>query len=227
MKRLLTFNLENGKYVICENEKAIFSIDGVDLTFNSLEFYNGIYKDGRTTLIQFENRIQNDQFKKGSYIYQWINEIITAIRDAFNEADEEEENSAEKGSLKVIHLYELAACAGSGFFSDDAEKNWDDYEVNNTEADYAVKISGYSMEPKIPDGCIVLVKKTEGLSHNDIGIFNFNGEAMCKRYVICDRKTLLVPENKSNEYKQIEVSENDTFTTQGKVIDIIDENVAK
>lgn len=57
-------------------------------------------------------------------------------------------------------------------------------EVDKQDADYAVKISGKSMEPTIKDGSVVMVKQVDVLSNGDIGIFIINGEVMCKRYII-------------------------------------------
>ena len=45
MKRQLKFEFENDRYVIKENNSVVFSIDGKDLKFVSLDFYNGIYKN--------------------------------------------------------------------------------------------------------------------------------------------------------------------------------------
>ena len=49
-------------------------------------------------------------------------------------------------------------------------------------ADFGVRISGQSMEPTIDDGCIVWVHQQEDIMHGQIGIFNVNSGALCKRY---------------------------------------------
>lgn len=87
----------------------------------------------------------------------------------------------------------------------------------------AVKISGHSMEPKIPDGCIALVKQAQELNNNDVGIFNVDGQSMCKRYKKVGRGIVLVPDNNSGEYKSIKVSEVSSCVIQGKVVEIINE----
>ena len=45
MKRQLTFDYENEHYVIKEDNNTLFSINGRELKFVSLDFYTGIYKD--------------------------------------------------------------------------------------------------------------------------------------------------------------------------------------
>lgn len=49
-------------------------------------------------------------------------------------------------------------------------------------ADYAVRISGDSMEPYIHDGDIVFVEQTEELSIGEVGIFCVDGAMYCKQY---------------------------------------------
>lgn len=49
-------------------------------------------------------------------------------------------------------------------------------------ADYAVCISGDSMEPYIHDGQMVFVEEGEDLKAGDVGIFSVNGEMYCKLY---------------------------------------------
>ena len=50
MKRQLSFEFENDKYVIKENNSTIFSIDGRELRFVSLDFYNGIYRNNSAAI---------------------------------------------------------------------------------------------------------------------------------------------------------------------------------
>lgn len=59
-----------------------------------------------------------------------------------------------------------------------------------TDADYAVCISGDSMEPYIHDGEKVFVKETQALYDGDIGIFCVDGAMYCKQYYVDDKKNL-------------------------------------
>ena len=89
MKRQLTFEYENGRYVIKDDNNVLFAIDGRELKFVSLEFYNGIYKDC-SAAIELTNAIANDDLKKGEYIFAWLTEIITAIQAELNDPEIEE-----------------------------------------------------------------------------------------------------------------------------------------
>lgn len=89
MKRQLTFDYENEHYVIKEENNILFSIDGRELKFVSLDFYNGIYKD-RSAAIELTNVATTDELKKGKYIFEWLTDIITAIQAEVNKQEVEE-----------------------------------------------------------------------------------------------------------------------------------------
>ena len=228
MKRSLAFEYQSGSYLITEQGKSIFSINEQDLRFDAFRFYEGIYAgEGKSTFIELIDCI-GETNKTGKYIFSWISEVISAIHDAFlNETDKDNEILAEEvkeepineepGSHKIIPLFDFAACAGDGFYIDENVLH-EDYSTEVMEADYAVKISGHSMEPTIFDGAVVLVKKVEKLDHNDIGIFNVDGSTMCKRYIRKGRGEILAPDNKNGEFSEIKVSSVGTYVIQGKVI---------
>lgn len=223
MKRIIKLDYKDNKYVLLETDNIIFSINENDLKFDSLKFYNGIYKgENKSVDIELNNEITNDPSKKGNYIYNWLNEIFRAIFNEIGDTSGNDNNISKTEDSKVIPLFELSACAGDGFYIDESVPH-SDYSVSNQEADYAVKISGHSMEPVIPDGSIALVKQVKELNSNDIGIFNVDGQSMCKRYKKVGRGIVLVPDNNSGEYKSIKVSEVSSCVIQGKVVEIIKE----
>ena len=87
MKRQLNFDYKNGQYVITEKDTVLFSIDGKELKFVSLDFYNGIYKD-KSAAIELKNIISDDELKKGKYIFEWLTDIITSIQTELVETQE-------------------------------------------------------------------------------------------------------------------------------------------
>lgn len=218
MKRQLIFDFESGKYVLRENNHTIFSIDGNTLKFVALDFYNSLYR-GQSAAIEVSNAIINDELKKGTYIFNWLSQIVIAVQDALNDPEPEDqlEEQANKEERKLIFLFDLAACAGDGFFSDGPSGVEQQIESPYCEADYAVRISGKSMEPTIVDGSIVYVKRVEQLCDGDIGIFVVDGNVMCKRYRE-DTKVWLQPDNPSPEYSPKHIDENTECIIQGKVL---------
>lgn len=237
MRRQLYFDysLSEKSYIIQEDGNNIFCIEGNTLKFDSLQFYNGVYAGNKSTAINFENKISddsNDPLKKGSYIFAWINEIFKAIEKELPEPKTAEDQYSKREdfelaltdeimsiseSKKTIPLFDWPACAGDGFYFDQANVPFERIEVDEQNADYAVKISGRSMEPTIEDGSIVMVKQVNVLSNGDIGIFRINGEIMCKRYCIDDAGIILKPDNRSGEFFDVNVSEAEC-AIQGKVL---------
>lgn len=237
MRRQLYFDysLTENSYIIQENGNNIFCIDGNTLKFVSLEFYNGVYAGNKSTAIDFENKISDasdDPPKKGSYIFAWINDIFKAVEEELPEPEktEDQHNKQEDNkfglideiqptseSKKIIPLFDWPACAGDGFYFDQANVPFERIEVDDPNADYAVKISGRSMEPTIEDGSVVKVKQVEVLSNGDIGIFSINGEIMCKRYCMDDTGIILKPDNQSGDFCDIDVSKVEC-AIQGKVL---------
>lgn len=51
MKRIIKLDYEENQYVLKEEDNVIFNINENDLKFDSLKFYNGIYKDKIKSLI--------------------------------------------------------------------------------------------------------------------------------------------------------------------------------
>ena len=98
-----------------------------------------------------------------------------------------ERPAAEKRSTfsrRSIFLYDMPVSAGSGVYLDDAtaEKiNIPDNEKTVT-ADFALRISGNSMEPKYHDGDILLVENADSTEVGELGIFVLDGSGYFKKY---------------------------------------------
>ena len=214
MKRQLKFRFENGNYVIKEGDSVVFSIDAKTLKFISLDFYNGIYKD-KSAAIELVKDIDSSDSKMGNYIFNWINEIIISIQSELKEPELEDIELVV--CRKFVPLVELSACAGDGFYSEGPSKAEGEVESPFANADYAVKISGKSMQPTIMDKSTVFVEATEVLSDGDIGIFVVDGEVMCKRYREDGERVWLQPDN-SSEFDSIELNDHIDCRTQGKVL---------
>lgn len=78
--------------------------------------------------------------------------------------------------------------------------------------DYAIKVSGSSMEPDYFDGDIVLVSQKVELNHGDVGIFIVNNDAYIKEY----GETELISRNPDAD--NIIISEYDNIVCMGKVV---------
>lgn len=119
--------------------------------------------------------------------------------------------------IRFLPLYRLAVSAGTGEFLDGA--GFDTVEVGeevSPSADFGVRISGDSMEPRFVHGQIVWVKKQDTLSPGEIGIFLLNGSGYCKRLERTEHGTALISLNSS--YAPIHVRSGDDLRVFGKVV---------
>lgn len=92
-------------------------------------------------------------------------------------------NDTEKHSIKLPY-YDLPASAGTGEYLD--EYNHFEYifvpeSEDALRADYVMRVSGDSMEPKYYEGDKLLVKYTEAIDPGQIGIFIVNNERYVKK----------------------------------------------
>ena len=93
-------------------------------------------------------------------------------------AEQDEEESC------YIDICALPAGAGTGVYLD--ESRTEPLKIVHTDiadrANYAVKVSGISMEPLFHDGDIVLVETCPSIEQGEIGVFIVNGEGFIKKY---------------------------------------------
>ncbi len=96
---------------------------------------------------------------------------------------------------RTLPLYGLSVSAGTGVFLDDtaAEEITIPDNARTEGADFAVKISGRSMEPKFRDGDVLLVQDCDAVENGELGIFVLDGAGYFKKYA-GDRLVSLNPE---------------------------------
>lgn len=83
---------------------------------------------------------------------------------------------------KIIPLISNSFAAGRG--EPDFGNPWEDYEVPiDTDADFAVRINGDSMEPYLPDKSIQLCRKGDP-ADGDVAVLVVDGEFLCKQ--VCE-----------------------------------------
>ncbi len=110
-------------------------------------------------------------------------------------------------------IYQVSA--GTGFFLDEGD-SWEEIQVPDSpearRADFALTISGDSMEPIYHNGDIVLVKQAESVMIGEIGIFVVDGNGYIKKFG-GDRLISL-----NNAYSDIPLNSDHYFRCCGKVI---------
>ena len=84
---------------------------------------------------------------------------------------------------------------------------------------FAVKVKGDSMEPKIPNGSTIIIKKDIQIESGEIGAFNLNDENFVKQKKLIKDKLILHSFNLAYEDKV--VNEFDDFIEYGKVVKVM------
>lgn len=122
--------------------------------------------------------------------------------------------SLDAPKLRTLRLYNIAASAGTGSYL--SEGGYSDISVycnpTTESADFAIRVSGNSMNPKYSDGDILLVEKADELDRGELGIFSLNGDSYFKKFG-GDRLISLNP-----EYSDILLSRDDDLKCFGRVI---------
>lgn len=132
---------------------------------------------------------------------------------------ENDDSLIEEPPVRIIPLYDLPVSAGFGNRLDDYEP-YENYETTSVAADFALRISGDSMEPQICHGDIVLVKKQGTIDNANIGIAVVEREVFCKKIITTGKAPLLVSLNK-DKYPPRAITSDERIDILGKVIDVI------
>ena len=104
--------------------------------------------------------------------------IVTVVIDELRR-EEKAQRLAEKPAMRIIPLLGNSFAAGPG--EPDFGNLWEDYEVPaDSPAEFAIRISGDSMEPHLPDGSVALCRKSLPRD-GEVGAFLIDGEYLCKQ----------------------------------------------
>lgn len=118
---------------------------------------------------------------------------------------------------RSIRLFDIRVSAGTGNILDG-----DHYEMIEVgkevpdHADFGVRITGDSMQPRYVDGQIVFVHRQQTLGNGEIGIFYLEGNAYIKK--LQDDKNGLFLISLNPKYEPIPIHANTEFKIFGKVV---------
>jgi SOS-response transcriptional repressor LexA len=118
---------------------------------------------------------------------------------------------------RELKLFSEPVSAGTGNFL--AGDQYQMITVGNdvpADADFGVRISGNSMEPRYINGQIVFIRQQNVLENGEIGIFLLDGEAYIKKLQNDSNGHFLISLNK--DYTPIPIRKHSEFTILGKVI---------
>ena len=140
----------------------------------------------------------------------------SSVRNRIQMANDYLFGIVENINLKIIRLYDFPVSAGHGNFIGDETATYTEITTDNRKADYAVKITGDSMEPDYHDGDILLVKSQNTLNSGQLGIFFYDGDTLFKKYRKNKKKISIISLNKN--YKIVDIPSNRQLIIQGLVL---------
>lgn len=128
---------------------------------------------------------------------------------------EEPMQTAERSFVRrKLFLYDLPVSAGTGVYLD--ETRAEEITIPDTpktqDADFALRISGNSMEPRYHDGDVLLVQNCDSVEVGELGIFVLDGSGYFKIYG-GDRLISMNP-----KYGDILLKDFEEITCTGRVI---------
>ena len=137
--------------------------------------------------------------------------------------DKKKKNSSyeldDESTVKIL-FYDMPVSAGCGYYLDSTQAQ--KITVASTplteKADFALRVSGDSMEPKFSNGDIVIIESGGRVEEGKVGIFVLNGEGYIKKFG-GDRLISLNP-----SYADIKIKPDDTFECKGLVLGRIKKN---
>ena len=133
--------------------------------------------------INLLSALEQDHIKKYRDLDSHGKDMVDTVLDKeYNRIlsyEDEQDNSNEY----FIAYYDLPASAGTGAFlhTDTTQKLKVPETPTTLRADFAVRVSGDSMEPKYYDGDILLVEEKPDIEMGQIGIFVLNGTGYVKK----------------------------------------------
>ena len=126
-------------------------------------------------------------------------------------------DEAPKSRLRVANE---TAAAGFGSYLNDSK--FEEIEIDPkyipTGTSFGVRISGNSMEPEIPNGCIAFVRACPAIDNGQIGIFALNNEGYCKRIDVNQEHSQIRLLSTNPDYAPIKIKYHDDLRTYGQVL---------
>ncbi len=124
------------------------------------------------------------------------------------------QSAASRLGKRPLPLFDLPVSAGTGVFLDDARA--EEIMIPNNPrtdgADFAVRISGHSMEPRYHDGDVLLIQDCDTVENGELAIFVLDGAGYFKKFG-GDRLLSLNP-----EFGDILLKDFDEVVCCGKVV---------
>ena len=157
--------------------------------------------------------------KKYNALDSYGKKLVNAILDMeYERCTGKAKREKEQKKTKIIPLFGVSFAAGRG--EPDTGSAWEDYEVpEDSKGEFAVRITGDSMEPELHDGDIALCKKRYP-EMGEIAVVLVNGSFYVKQFITDGINIYLRSLNRKRKDADLDIwaSGNDTVKCFGTVI---------
>lgn len=149
--------------------------------------------------------------------------IDTLLEKEYKRCQMEQDSKSESvaSGKTVLRRYISPAAAGTPLY---AERDYEtiDYpsDVVPEGTEYAVGISGQSMEPDVPDGCSVFVARTDQIRNGDIVIAWVDGEGTVCKQAVTDGDQIVELRSINRQFADISGEDLEGLRIYGKVLGI-------
>lgn len=146
------------------------------------------------------------------------------IENFFSNSFGDNENLKISSKIKKIPIISKVS-AGIGVFGIDDVLEWLEMPTSLCKnCDFATFIEGDSMEPKVYDNDLILVRKTNFLDNGSIGVFKIGEDIFCKKFYQNPITKAIILKSINKNYDSISIASEDEFHILGKVVCKIDYN---
>lgn len=172
-------------------------------------------------------REQKDLIAKINSLDKHGKKILSIVLEEELSRQQDEETLSKSTSKPpkdvTVRVYDEPAAAGMGNYAEGDLCHDERFSRNIVpeETDFAVRISGESMMPTIPDRCIAFIRGASVINNGEYGIFILDGQAYCKQLTLMGKTVILHSLNP--ECPDVEVPAFAEFRTLGKVLGYYDE----
>lgn len=174
-----------------------------------------------------DRRIMTDDAQHIGVLYDRADEkdklLTHSVLDKYDEGEKITAISTKQrnpGKMIEFDVFDEPAAAGLGNYLDAPQSRREQFPafmVPNG-ADFCIRISGNSMEPRITDGTTVFVKHSVTIESGRVGIFVLNGSAYCKQLIVDREKKEVRLHSFNPDYADIVVTAADDLRTIGQVL---------
>jgi len=168
----------------------------------------------------FDDTPQGEAYQNDSHsnrFGQYFEFPRDSAREPTHEIPREHPGERHRELPRILRLYDIPVSAGTGNFLDSS--SYEEIEAPSyvpIAVDFALRVSGDSMEPLLQDGQVIWVKEQEVLDSGEIGIFTYSDDVYCKKLIADGSRAYLRSLNPI--YKDIEILDDFGFRVIGKVM---------